>query len=345
LPDIAIQKTHSGGSIFFIGETLTETVTVSVSSTSTPIFPSSTIRANEVIPIGMSNVSIAAKDWSILATGSTSPLFISAVYVGTAPLGPGTNLPPIIITETVNANAGSTLIDSASSSISGDGNPANNVATDIFFISSAPYTPTPSASVTPSPTSSPTPVVYYTPVALPANLPDVVMMEVQPCSNLALPRVGDRGGIILTVSNDSLITPIDQNISIIGVIPQGLTDIKVSGTNWTFSLSSDISPMIFKATFSSPYLLAPTVTLPPITVLGTLTNAAVPSVTNYFETSIAGDGNPNNNYVTGTFPVLPALTSNIASRSRAASLAMSHEVLSEMERKLRNCNLANFEVF
>ncbi len=331
-----MQKTHLGGSTFSIGQTITEILTVSVTSASTPIFPSSSIHANEVIPVGMSNVSVTGKDWSIVSTGSTSPLLISAIYVGDTPVGPGTSLPPLIITGTVNADASAVLIDAGSASISGDGNPMNNLATDTFFLSSAPYTPTPPVSVIPSPMSSPTPVVLYTPIPLPANLPDVAIMQVQPCSNLTVPRVGTTRGVILTVTNGSLTTPINQTIHVSGVIPMGLTNIKISGKNWAFTLSSTISPMIFEATYSSPYLLAPSASLPSITLLGTLTTAAVPSITDYFESSIIGDSNSNNNYVTSTFPVLPALTPHVAPMSALDFVHVLCGLMKEEDRRSKN---------
>jgi hypothetical protein len=95
--------------------------------------------------------------------------------------------------------------------------------------------------------------------------------------------------------------------------------------------------MIFSATYHSSYLLAPSVSLPPITFSGVLTAAAVPSVTYYFESSIVGDSNPNNNYSTITSPVLPAFVSKVASLFGPISFSEPQALLYTEKRKWRKC--------
>ncbi|GER87746.1 hypothetical protein KDW_19080 [Dictyobacter vulcani] len=137
-PDVAVTLNHAGGGSFLPGQTVTETLRVSASAQSGPIAHPSSIQVIDVIPLGFSNVSVVGTNWSIITTGTTSPLLVSATYIGPSPLLAGSSLPPLTITGTVNGTSGSFLVQTATVGIAGDSNPNNNLANDTLLIAPGP---------------------------------------------------------------------------------------------------------------------------------------------------------------------------------------------------------------
>ncbi len=69
-------------------------------------------------------------------------------------------------------------------------------------------------------------------------------------------------------------------VTVIDMLPKGLVSLSSSGAHWRIMLSAFTSPATLTATYDGPYPLLPGVTLPPITVSGIFTPAAVPIVAN-----------------------------------------------------------------
>ncbi|GCE31739.1 hypothetical protein KDA_72230 [Dictyobacter alpinus] len=301
LPDVAVTLNHPGSTTVFQGQSVAETLTVSASTHSAPILTPSSIKVVGVLPLGFQNVAVSGLNWLITTTGTTSPILISATYLGPPPLLPGTSLPPITITGIVNGNGGSVLLQTASVGIAGDLNPNNNLATDTFVIAPGPFVAAPSSTHA---QSLKQPVTHD---ALPATLPDVAISQIH--LNGPNFHVGQTLTMLVTVSNASSSVGIDPQatpIHMTAVLPLGLTNVHVTGANWQISSSGSVSPLMIAGQFIGTHSISPGLSLPTIQITGTLTNAALPAFVPVSQVGISGDLNPNNNFSSDSISVLPA---------------------------------------
>ena len=108
-----------GASNFTVGQNANYNLVVSNLATAGPVTAGSMIRVHDLLPLGLSNIS---------ASGTTGPVLLTATYTGASTVQPGTALPPIVITGTVNANAIPLLTNTAAVSSTGNNNAANNTA-------------------------------------------------------------------------------------------------------------------------------------------------------------------------------------------------------------------------
>lgn len=93
-------------------------------------------------------------------------------------------------------------------------------------------------------------------------------------------QVGQQIDWVLSVQETAKPVTSAYPITVIDMLPKGLVGLSSSGTHWRIMLSAFTSPATLTATYKGPYPLLPGVALPPITVSGILTLAAVPIVAN-----------------------------------------------------------------
>jgi FG-GAP-like repeat len=312
LPDLAIQNTYAGGNTSYVGLTVTKTLTVSVMPDSSLITSPTYIRVVDTIPTGLSNVVATGTGWFITVTASTSPSLVSAIYNGSYPLGPGTNFPPITITGTVNTSAGSSVTDTALVLIAGDIDTSNNLSTNTLYI--LPSTPTP----------------------LPTPLPNMAVAQTNYGGTSF--QVGQVVIMVITASNVSATVPVTSQtpVTLTEVIPLGMINVQSAGPDWLITSTSNTSPLTIKASYTGTYPIAVGQNLPPITIVGTLTNNAVPSLTSTVMLNVSGDVNPENNWAIDTIVVSPSPTPLVSSLVRPALPQLSDELVQgEMRPKRR----------
>ncbi|GCE09704.1 S53 family peptidase [Dictyobacter aurantiacus] len=299
LPDFTIQQIHAGGVYLGIGQTLTDQIRISSVPTAGPVGLPSLIRMVAVLPVGLKNVTVSGTRWTISSTGATSPVLISAVYVGAYPVAAGTTLPTIRISGTVTGAAGVAITDTAVVQVAGDSRASNNLATDTFVTTalSVPITPLP------TPTTILTTPIPLTPQALPTNLPN---LRFQLSHNGTTFYAGQRVTSTLTVSNagNQTFNTGSQILRFTGVIPIGLSNVSISGTNWQMTATSQTSPLLLFATYTGITQLEPGQSLPPVSITGTLTTAGAPSITNTIYLSVDKDSYPQNNFTMDTISIL-----------------------------------------
>ena len=155
-------------------------------------------------------------------------------------------------------------------------------------------TPTPTPTLTPTPTPTPTPTL----------LPDVGIS--QTIAGNATVQTGQTVSYTLRVVSTSPGGPIpSQFVKVKDVLPIGLKNVTVTGTNWAIIMSSSVSPVLIASTYRGQYPIAPGTALPPIIVTGTVSSDAPSSITCTALAGVSGDSNPDNNIANNTIYVAP----------------------------------------
>ena len=81
---------------------------------------------NDILPIGLSNITAQGSNWTFFTTSNTGPALLSGIYTGPLPLTAGESLPTITVTGTINPDADGTLSNTVIVSDAGDSNLSNN---------------------------------------------------------------------------------------------------------------------------------------------------------------------------------------------------------------------------
>ncbi|MDQ2888006.1 MAG: hypothetical protein M3Y39_18185 [Chloroflexota bacterium] len=119
--------------------------------------------------------------------------------------------------------------------------------------------------------------------------------------------IGQTASYTLQVTANPAAGPVvtGQPITVTDTIPSGLSNVTANGgSSWNISGSSTIT-----ATYTGSYPVLPGTNLAPITISGTLTNAAAPALANSATVSTPTDGNVSNNTASDTLQVCgPDLT-------------------------------------
>ncbi len=102
---MTIVNTTTNGANFEVGDKVNYSVVVSNDPAGGPITTPGSFSVSYVMPLGLSEVEVKGDNWHFLVSDRTSPLQITAEYTGTFPIEPGTNLPAISITGTLNKDA------------------------------------------------------------------------------------------------------------------------------------------------------------------------------------------------------------------------------------------------
>lgn len=133
LPDFSVTQASIGSGPFVAGQQLGYGITVKNAGTTG--LTSSLIRLTEVIPVGMTNVTVSAgASWHITQSSTTSPLLITATYAGSYPVGAGVTLAPLSVIGTIVHGIVSSMTCTAVIGVADDRNPNNNMATTTVFV-------------------------------------------------------------------------------------------------------------------------------------------------------------------------------------------------------------------
>lgn len=84
-------------------------------------------------------------------------------------------------------------------------------------------------------------------------------------------------------------------IRVVDALPKGLKDIMVQGKDWSFLISDNCSPLVITAKYTGSFPVPAGAILPPITITGTLTTAAVPTFMSMAMVDTQDDINTDNN--------------------------------------------------
>ncbi|GCE31644.1 hypothetical protein KDA_71280 [Dictyobacter alpinus] len=301
LPDLTIQQIHAGGSNLGIGQTLSEQISISSLPSAGAVSGSNLVHMVAVLPVGLKNVTVSGSNWSIIMTGALSPILISATYIGTYPVLPGTILPPIRLSGIVASAVGIAITDTAVVQTPGDRQSANNLATDTFVTVAQPTLITPLSVQTTIPAT----LIPLTLQALPLGLPN---LQFQLTHNGNTFYVGQAVTSTLTVSNvgPQPFNTGSQLLHLTGVIPVGFSNLSISGTNWQVTTTANTSPILFFATYTGVTQIPIGQSLPPILITGTLTTGGQPSITSAIYLNVDTDSYPQNNFTIDTIGVLPS---------------------------------------
>ena len=111
-PDVSIAASVVGGTTFQVGDTLTFDLTVTNSGSSI-LLSESGVEVTDVLPDGLSGISVTGSNWSISTSNTTSPALLVADYVG-GPILPAIDFPVIQVSGTLTAGAFPAFNDTAS---------------------------------------------------------------------------------------------------------------------------------------------------------------------------------------------------------------------------------------
>ena len=230
------------------GGSETYTLQVANNATADAILLGTPITVTDTVPMGFSNVSASASSgWSFTNTSTTSPSTITATYTGSYPIPGGQFLPSITLTGTATGTPTGSISNTASVSVVGDSNPADNTATTNVTVTAPVPNPDVSTSLAvvggPTFTSGDTVTFYDT-----------------------------------IINTGALILISESGVQATITIPAGMTNVSATGTNWLITTSSATSPSTVTATYTGGPIL-PAIAFPVITLTGTLGPAATPSFT------------------------------------------------------------------
>ncbi len=113
-PAFLITKTHSGGNITFVGQSITYNLVIMNLPSAGPETTSNSIIVTDVIPLGLGKITASGFNWTIALTAAVSPATLTATYSGTYPIAAGTVLPPIALSGTLTDAAVPTFTNTAS---------------------------------------------------------------------------------------------------------------------------------------------------------------------------------------------------------------------------------------
>jgi virginiamycin B lyase len=119
-------------------------------------------------------------------------------------------------------------------------------------------------------------------------------------------QIGNHVEIAITIRNAASGAAITQKqaITFDEIIPAGLSDINVTGgPNWQINLTQSASPILIHGTYVGDAPVAPGATLAQITIGGTLSASAIPSLVTTGIVTIPNDSNLYNDIATDTITV------------------------------------------
>jgi uncharacterized repeat protein (TIGR01451 family) len=247
-PDLTISKSHLGN--FTVGANANYILNVRNVGQAPTAHPVTVI---DTLPGEFSFVSASGVGWSVVAqTGQT------VVLQNSQTLAPNNSLP--LLTLTVNANAAGSVVNTASVTVTGDSNAANNIATDPTVINPAAGGGAPDLSISKSHSGDFTA----------GNLHNYTI------------QVQNAGTGVTTGA-----------ITVVDTLPTGMTYVSHSGAGW--QLLSTAGQVV---TLQSTGVLAPAAALPPLGLTVFIDEAAVGTVVNTVTVTTAGDTNLANDTAT-----------------------------------------------
>jgi uncharacterized repeat protein (TIGR01451 family) len=276
-PDLTVTKTTPEGAIYQVGLPAIYTITASNGSSAGPVLDGDPIIISDSIPDGLSGLAATANtpaDWTVSLADTTSPTTMTATYTGAYPVAPGATLSSITLSGTLTAPSTPQLTNTATVTTPNDGNPDDDNGSNTISV---------------------------------LSIPDLTITNPVPPGTTF--EVGKPVTYTLTGSDLSSAGSVlgGDAITIVDTIPAGLTGITDSDSsgNWSLSLNTTSGPATLTATYIGTYPVTSGMTLPPITITGTLTSAAIPNLANTATISTPKDTNPTNDTAANSIPVVP----------------------------------------
>lgn len=140
-PDLTISNTNQGGSQCRVGQRIQYALTVSNGVKAGSLEKAQTVVVTDTITAGLQHIVVQGQNWQFRLSGtgttSTSPLVLTATYVGAYPIPPGKILPPITISGSVTHDAIPILKANAVVHTRNDSNRRNNAPIDTISVTAA----------------------------------------------------------------------------------------------------------------------------------------------------------------------------------------------------------------
>ncbi len=258
-PDLMLVSQHGGTTCVPARQDVVWTLNITNGTNAGPVL-NGPIIVTDTLPAGLSNIRLDGSDWSITRRG----IMVTANYVGSYPIDPGTELSPITLRGTVSASSGTILLNTAKASTPGDSNASNDTTVDATTVCHLP--------------------------GVPSDLSIHLMHEKTPCVN-----TGDQITYTVKVTNgNGKAGSILEGQSIIATVtlPNGLSNIvPAGGTNWTLTTNG----RILTANYNGSYPVRPGSTLGPIIITATLQTPSSSNLVSYAVVRTLQDSNLANN--------------------------------------------------
>ncbi|BCL81558.1 hypothetical protein ccbrp13_40230 [Ktedonobacteria bacterium brp13] len=309
-PDFRIQVTSSANATLPIGMPVSFVETVCNISNAAETFPNS-VSITGIVPSGLTNVAINGTDWFALLPKFgfvVSPLYYSEKYIGAYPIAAGVCLPPLRISGILNLSAVPVFTLQGTVSAPDDFDQRNKLdGVTLTVTSTIPPVVTPPAKKT----VTPTPTVSATLTAVPA--PDLVTFLAGSTNT----QVGQHLNYIVTVCNGNNADLIHAPgpIELSSVLPLGMDNISITGTDWhVSSLSSSVGPALLTVYYAGRYPVVGGQCLSPLSINGSVLASAQPGMTTSVGVLTPNDVNSSNastmltTFVSPALPITPTLT-------------------------------------
>jgi uncharacterized repeat protein (TIGR01451 family) len=246
--DLSIHLTHARTACTNIGDPITYTVVVTNGKAGS-VVAGQPITVTVTLPNGLSNIAATGgTTWQLTTNGS----MITANYSGNYLMKPGATLSPIMINATMQMPVSSSPIGSATVKTLRDSNLANNTAQDVLTICP----------------------------------PKLVVSKTRHVGGPL--HVGQTVTYTIAVSNKPGAGPVvaGQSIKVIYTIAHSLKQIKATGVNWQFTITS--SEVI--ATYAGQYPVIAGVHLPDIIIGGVMTTTTLPTISGSVAVKVVSGG-------------------------------------------------------
>lgn len=238
-----------------VGRPLNYIVTVCNGNNADPINAPGPIELSSVLPLGMGNISITGTGWHVSSlSSSVGPALLTVYYAGRYPIVGGQCLSPLSINGSVLASAQPGMTTSVGVLTPNDVNSSHASTMLTTFVSPAlPITPTLAPGLTPA-VSAPRPVLTQ------------VLQNGRWFSQGQTVKLQD---VFCNQAGAGPITSV-TSLSLVNMLPPGLTNLSVTGRYWTTHLSSTPGPAVIFAHYRGTSSLPGGACLPPLYIQGTV---------------------------------------------------------------------------
>jgi hypothetical protein len=238
-----------------VGQPLNYIVTVCNGNNADLIHAPGPIELSSVLPLGMDTISITGTDWHVASlSSSVGPALLTVYYAGRYPVAGGQCLSPLSINGRVLASAQPGMTASVGVLTPNDVNSSTASTMLTTFVSPA-LTGTPTVTPTPTPT-----------------VPAPRLVLTQTLQNGRWFSQGQTVKLQDVLCNQAGATPIASmtSLSLVNIVPSGLTNLSVTGKYWATRLSETSGPAMIFARYWGISTLPGGACLPPLYIQGTV---------------------------------------------------------------------------
>ena len=234
-----------------VGQPVNYIVTVCNSNNADLIHAPGPIELSSVLPLGMGNISITGTDWHVARlSSSVGPALLTVYYAGRYPVASGQCLSPLSINGRVLASAQPGMTTSVGVLTPNDVNSSNASTMLTTFVS---------------------PALPTTPASTPA-VPEPRLVLMQTLQNGRWFSQGQTVKLQDVLCNQAGAGSIASmtSLSLMNIVPSGLTNLSVTGRYWTTRLSATSGPAEIFARYWGISTLPGGACLPPLYIQGTV---------------------------------------------------------------------------